>query len=368
MFDWILVYEEHESVILSENSILYDIQNNIVLIFVTSGIISIIGFYFVSRQVSKSLNKLIDECNNLDPEKLVVINMKCSNELQGIKNSINKMIEKVFLHEEKINLQKEEITAQADEITLQNSELSKQLEINAEAQRKKGEFLSMMTHEFKTPLTPILSWADLLSSNVLGDISEKQASAVKKINDNAMKLLGLINDVLDVNKLELNEMSYNKTDTNSKEIVLFFADNYEAVMAKNNIKFVLSNIDDVPLYTDRNRIEQVLRIFITNALDFVPKEDGRIELTVTQEDEFVVFSVIDNGIGISKENKEKLFTKFYQVDTSATRKHGGSGLGLSVAKGIANGLGGDVGVRDAVSQGSEFFIKIPKITIAKSIK
>jgi len=375
LFGWILVYEIDESIILSSNSIISDVQNNIVLIFSISGMISITGFYFVSRQISKPLNKLIDECDHLDPENLYPIKANVPNELVGIKNSVNKMIEKIFVHEEKIKLnleeiqsQGEEITAQNEEIEFQNRELYKQLEITAEAQRKKGEFLSMMTHEFKTPLTPILSWTDLLLTKVIGDVSEKQESALKKINDNAMKLLGLINDVLDVNKLDLEQMTFNKADTNSKEIALFFANNYEAVMMKNKIKFTYTNIDDIPLYTDKNRIEQVLRIYVTNALDFIPKIEGKIELRVTQEEDFVVFSVIDNGVGIPKENQGKLFTKFYQIDTSVTRKHGGSGLGLSVAKGIADGLNGEVGVKSEKGRGSEFYIKIPKISITKSIK
>ncbi|PBO84259.1 MAG: hypothetical protein COA77_10450 [Thaumarchaeota archaeon] len=107
-------------------------------------------------------------------------------------------------------------------------------------------------------------------------------------------------------------------------------------------------------------------MFVTNSLEFVPKIDGQIELRVTQEEKLVVFSVIDNGIGVPKENQEKLFTKFYQIDSSVTRKHGG--LGLSVAYGIVEGLDGEVGVKSEKGQGSEFYIKIPKMPITKSLE
>jgi len=183
-----------------------------------------------------------------------------------------------------------------------------------------------------------------------------------------MQLLEQINDVLDVNKIDLDQLTFNKKDVNSKEIVLSFAENYEAVMLKNNIEFIYSNLEDIPLHTDKNRIEQVLRIFVTNAIDFVPPNEGKIELKISHEEKFVIFSVIDNGVGVPKENQEKLFAKFYQIDSSVTRKHGGSGLGLSVAKGIAEGLNGEIGVKSENGNGSEFFIKIPKTAITKSIK
>jgi len=368
LFDWILVYEQHDSLILAENTILSDIQQNIIFIFIISGMISIMGFYFASKQISKPLNKLISECNNLNPEKLYPIKGEVPNEFQGIKNSINKMIEKVFLHEEESKSQQEEITLQNEEISFQNRELAKQLGITEEAQKKKGEFLSMMTHEFKTPLTPILSWTELLSKKLLGDITDKQETALKKIKTHTMQLLEQINDVLDVNKIDLDQLTFNKKDVNSKEIVLSFAENYEAVMLKNNIEFIYSNLEDIPLHTDKNRIEQVLRIFVTNAIDFVPPNEGKIELKISHEEKFVIFSVIDNGVGVPKENQEKLFAKFYQIDSSVTRKHGGSGLGLSVAKGIAEGLNGEIGVKSENGNGSEFFIKIPKTAITKSIK
>jgi len=215
----------------------------------------------------------------------------------------------------------------------------------------------MMTHEFKTPLTPIISWIDILSSKAFGEINDKQAGALDKIKKNSLKLLGLITDVLDVHKIDLHQMAFNRTYTSSKEITTSLIESYEAQMEKQKIKFVFSDIDDISLHTDKSRIEQVLSIFVTNSLDFVPKQGGEIEIKVKHEQNYVVFYVIDNGIGVPSENQNKLFQKFYQIDPSVTRKHGGSGLGLSVAKGIADGLGGEIGVISK-GQGSEFFIKI----------
>lgn len=263
------------------------------------------------------------------------------------------------IQEEQIRMIQREIIKRKKDLELKNKTLDKELLTITKLEKQKEEFTSMMTHEFKTPLTPILSWADLLASEILGDMNEKQLKAVSKINVNALRLLHLITDVLDVHKLELSQLTYNKIKCNSKELVDELIDNYSVVLNDNSVRFIHSDIESIPLHTDSSRIQQVLRIFITNALDFVPKENGTIELKVETKDDSIIFSVTDNGIGISEIDQKQLFRKFYQADTSATRKHGGSGLGLSVAKGIAQGLGGEIGVSSTLNHGSTFFVKLP---------
>lgn len=311
----------------------------------------------VTRQLI-SIDNLIESCNSLNPENLEPLRIGVSDEFEGIKSSINNMIERIFHNEEQLHEFKIAITEQNQEIEFQNRELAKQLTKNAEAERRKEEFLSMMTHEFKTPLTPIISWVDILLSNAFGELNEKQAGALDKIKKNSLKLLGLITDVLDAHKIDLNEMTFNKSKTSTKEITSSLIESYGAIMTKQKIKFIFSDIDDISLNTDKNRVEQVLRVFVTNSLDFVPETGGEIEIKVNQEQNYVKFYVRDNGIGVPLGNQSKLFQKFYQIDPSVTRKHGGSGLGLSVAKGIADGLGGEIGVISK-GKGSEFFIKIP---------
>lgn len=372
LFDWILVYDLDDSKFLTSNQILHDVRNSILYIFTIVGSVAVLGFYFASKKISRPINSLISECNNLNPQKLFPLNLNLTEEFEPIKNSINNMIEKIFLNEEKIKnhlekieSQHDEITAQNEEIEFQNQELSKALTKTEKLQKQKEEFTAMMTHELKTPLTPILMWVQMFSSKRLGDLSEKQEKAINKIENSTKTLLKLITDMLDVHKLELNQLKFNKENTDTKKITSNLISNYEVMMKNNNIEFIFSNIENVPLTTDKERIEQALRIFITNAMDFVSKK-GRIELKVSLESEFVKFSVIDNGVGISKDNISKLFTKFYQVDTKIDRKYGGTGLGLAVAKGIAEGLGGEIGVKSELGKGSEFFVKIP--TKSKLVK
>ncbi len=263
------------------------------------------------------------------------------------------------IQEEQIRMIQREIIKRKKDIDLKNKVLDNELLTISKLEKQKEEFTSMMTHEFKTPLTPILSWADLLASEILGDMNEKQLKAVSKINVSAIKLLNLITDVLDVHKLELSQLTYNKTKCNSKDLVDELIENYSVVLNDASVRFIHSKIESIQLYSDSSRIQQVLRIFITNALDFVPKENGTIELKVETKNDSILFSVTDNGIGISEIDQKQLFRKFYQADTSATRKHGGSGLGLSVAKGIAQGLGGEIGVTSTLNHGSTFFVKLP---------
>jgi len=261
--------------------------------------------------------------------------------------------------EEQIRIIQREMIKRKKDVELKNKILDKELVTITKLEKQKEEFTSMMTHEFKTPLTPILSWADLLATEVLGKLNEKQSNAIDKINTNAIKLLNLITDVLDVHKLEMSQLTYNKTKCNSKEIVDDLIENYSIVLKENKIKFIHSDIESITLNTDLSRIQQVLRIFITNALDFVPKENGKIEITVNTKDNSVFFSVVDNGVGIPEKDQKQLFKKFFQLDTSQTRKHGGSGMGLSIAKGITEGLGGEIGVVSSPNHGSTFFVKLP---------
>lgn len=310
-------------------------------------------------EISLDQKSLIKFCENLDPEKLNLIEINDFDQLSGVKSAINAMIGKISNYETDMKHTQLEISSLNKEIEFQNQELAAQLTKNAIVERKKEEFLSMMTHEFKTPLTPIISWIDILLSGAFGKINDKQSGALEKIKKNSLKLLGLITDVLDVNKIDLNELTFNKSRINSKEITCDVIDTYGDLMKKQKIKFVCSDIEDISLYSDKNRIDQILRIFITNAIDFVPITGAEIEIKVKQEKDSVLFCIVDNGIGIKTENQQKLFNKFYQIDASVTRKHGGSGLGLSVAKGIIDGLDGEIGVTSIDCKGSTFFIKIP---------
>ncbi len=225
--------------------------------------------------------------------------------------------------------------------------------------KEKNEFSIMITHELRTPLTPIKGWCyALIQPKILGSLTEKQKNAVMVIDKNASILNNIISNLLDVQKLELNKIKYNHNETNTKNILKKVKIDFEVEAQIKNTE-IEYGYDNVALITDENRIVQVLSNLIRNSLDFVSNNDPKIKVNVKRDENCIVFSVEDNGIGISDEHQSKLFRKFYQVDTSMTRKHGGSGLGLTICKGIIEGLGGKIWLHSQEGHGSIFYFSIP---------
>jgi len=198
-----------------------------------------------------------------------------------------------------------------------------------------------------------------------GDLTEKQRHALTKIDASSKKLLVLIQDILDVHKLELGQLSFNISEFDINELFSEIVEDYKTEKSLT-CSFEIDS-ESIIINSDNTRITQVVKNFVNNALDFLPANDPKIILSSKDQGEFVWISVKDNGVGISDDAQKNLFQKFYQVDTSANRKHGGTGLGLSICMGISTGLGGEIGVNSKVGQGSEFFIKIPKEYVKKSI-
>ncbi|MEM2966190.1 MAG: ATP-binding protein, partial [Candidatus Nitrosocaldaceae archaeon] len=234
---------------------------------------------------------------------------------------------------------------------------------NIELLRKdklKDEFLSMASHELKTPLTPIIGWCSALKSNLLGELSPEQKAAIDTIESNAIKLEKLISDMLDVQKLELNEMKFNFEEADIDKILNNVQRDFEFMMKEKGIKFVIDAQHNLRLRSDGGRIAQVLSALLYNAIDFVPEKRGIIEVIVKDKGDKILFCVKDNGPGIPKDKKQFLFKKFYQIDTSITRKHGGTGLGLAISKGIVTKLGGEIWVESEEGKGASFYFALPK--------
>ncbi|HKX81876.1 MAG TPA: HAMP domain-containing sensor histidine kinase, partial [Nitrososphaera sp.] len=176
-----------------------------------------------------------------------------------------------------------------------------------------------------------------------------------------IKLEKMISDMLDVQKLELNEFRFNIGDADVDRILQNVEKDFQLIMSEKNIRFIISAKPHIRLKSDEARIGQVLSALLYNSVDFVPKDTGLIEITAEETaDGRVVFCVRDNGPGIPEDKKKYLFQKFYQVDTSLKRKHGGTGLGLAISKGIVTGLGGRIWVETELGKGSSFYFSLPK--------
>jgi len=223
----------------------------------------------------------------------------------------------------------------------------------------KDEFLAMITHELKTPLVPIQGYSDMLLSEHLGKLTNKQKERISIIKSSSESLLAMISDLLDAQKLELGQLRMKKENSNIKDTIDKAIETLKPQCDQNGIE-ISSNAIDFTINHDPERIMQVITNLIKNSLTAVEPNSGKIELIMENHPTEIKISIKDNGTGIPLEKQKDLFKKFYQVDATLTRERGGSGLGLAISKGIIENHGGQISVDSTPNQGSTFSFTIPK--------
>lgn len=249
---------------------------------------------------------------------------------------------------------------QKDELTVLNSALE-------EANRVRSQFLSTMSHELRTPLASIIGFGQMiLRSEKRSPLTEKQHSNINRILKNAEHLLGLINDVLDLAKIEAGRMDVNAVEVNLKELIASIVDEMRSIAIERRLALHVAVAEDVPtIETDPRKVHQILLNLVSNALKFTEKGSVTISATLQtrggnhNKAEQVAIEVRDTGIGISREKQEHIFDAFYQVDSSNSRNYGGTGLGLSIVRELTTLLGGRVEIQSEPGQGSTFTIVLP---------
>jgi PAS domain S-box-containing protein len=250
------------------------------------------------------------------------------------------------------------------ELAEKNRELE---EVNArlqEVDRLKSIFLSSMSHELRTPLNSIIGFTSLILDGMTGDINEEQREQLNLVKSSSNHLLSLINDVLDISKIEAGKVELSLEEFPLNELLSEVIDILTPAAQKKGIELVAKIDGDIEVYTDRRRLKQVLINLGGNAVKFT--EHGSVRITAgprkgkghMPEDSLEVH-VIDTGIGIKREDIDKLFAPFQQVDGSLTRRFEGTGLGLHHSKKILNMLGGDIWVKSKYNKGSDFGLILP---------
>lgn len=243
------------------------------------------------------------------------------------------------------------------------SEIDEQKAIIEERKRiaqMKDEFLTGITHELKTPLTPIIGFSQALAKpGMLGDMNPKQINAINTVLRNAQHLKQLVSDLLDVHKLELGKMKFTIQEFDLEELINGVRSSVQNSANEKSIKLVFQVNATGKIVGDQLRLAEVLTNLLYNALDFTPTDTGRVVVKVDRDEKSWVFSVSDNGVGIPKNKQSHLFKKFYQVSTSVTRRYGGTGLGLSICKGLVEGMGGSIRVKSDEGVGSTFTFNMP---------
>ncbi|MCX9012706.1 MAG: ATP-binding protein [Candidatus Methanoperedens sp.] len=240
-----------------------------------------------------------------------------------------------------------------EELIRANIELKK-------ADELKTKFLSVVSHELRTPLTPINAQLQMILAGYFGDVTEKQKTSLEMILRNTTRLDRLIVDVLDISKLEAGVMKFNMAAANLNEVVENAVETMRTQAQDKNLKLTF-NENKVPgVIIDKDRITQVIINLINNAIKFTDT-GGLIKVELSGNTDHAIVKVKDNGIGIKKEDLERLFTPFQQVDSNQTRKYEGTGLGLAICKRIVTYHGGKIWIESEFGKGSTFQFTIPYI-------
>lgn len=223
----------------------------------------------------------------------------------------------------------------------------------------KDEFLAMITHELKTPLVPIQGYADILLSGHLGNLTDKQRERISIIKSSSASLLQLISDLLDVQKLELGQLRMKKDAADIRDTVARSIQTLQPQIEEDKV-IVKNEVTSCTIPHDTDRIAQVLTNLIKNSIRAVTPQTGEIRIYSVEGPDDIRITVQDNGMGIPPDKQSKLFTKFYQTDATLTREKGGSGLGLSICKGIVEAHGGTISLQSAGSGGTAVTFSLPR--------
>ena len=247
-------------------------------------------------------------------------------------------------------------------LAIQNARLFREIEDKSRqleaASRHKSQFLANMSHELRTPLNAILGHTELILDNIYGEVPGKIRDILERLGKSGRHLLGLINDVLDLSKIEAGQLTLSLTDYSMKEVVQMVITAVESLAAEKSLALKVALPPDLPLGRgDERRLTQVLLNLVGNAIKFTAVGEVRVE--VRASDGAFLVSVADTGPGIAEADQQKIFEEFQQVDSSSTRQKGGTGLGLAIAKKIIELHAGHIGVESSLGKGSTFWFSLP---------
>lgn len=327
-----------------------------------------VGIAINSAQSRERVQELLEE-TQAQTEELQAQH----SELENINAELETQAEKLQASDEELRVQHEELQQANQELEERSRDLEEKneliLERNLEIQAKaeelalstsyKSEFLANMSHELRTPLNSILLLSRLLSENHESNLSSDQIEYANVIQSSGKGLLTLIDEILDLSKIEAGKMELDYTDVKIQHVVNDLLGLFAPIAKDKGINFSATVPEELPgtLETDRLRLDQILRNLISNALKFTKK--GSVEVTVGQIGHSISFAVKDTGIGIPENKQKTIFEAFQQADGSTRRQFGGTGLGLSISRELAKLLGGKIQVTSEVGQGSEFTLLIP---------
>ncbi|MEO8562779.1 MAG: HAMP domain-containing protein, partial [bacterium] len=352
-------------------------------------VLNMIGASMRTEELLEQSQKLTQELQSQSQELQQQQNeLKRSNtELEAQARTLRQSEELLKEQQEELQQVNEELEEKASLLAEQNQKVEQKnrevegarlaLEEKAEqlalSSKYKSEFVANMSHELRTPLNSLLILAKLLSDNKDKNLTPKQVEFAQTIHSSGTDLLNLINDILDLSKVEAGKMEVNPSEVPMGDVDSFTRRTFEQVAQQKGISFTVDIQPEVPsvIYTDGQRLQQVLKNLLSNAFKFT--EQGGVTLTIRkaekgkrfasrildQAEAVIAFAVNDTGIGIAKDKQQLIFEAFQQADGTTTRKFGGTGLGLSISREIARLLGGEIRVESTPGHGSTFTLFLP---------
>lgn len=337
-----------------------------------------IGFAVRAAEYRSHLQDLYEETERqseelqTQTEELRVSNEELEEQGRALKESQSRLEQQQ--HElEQINSELEEQTKQlsSQKDDLERAHISVQIKAQEleKASQYKSDFLANMSHELRTPLNSSLILAKLLADNPQGNLTPEQIKFAATIQSSGNDLLTLINDILDLSKIESGHMEVLPESVSIKRIAENIKFSFDQMAKEKGLKLIINIDANCPsnIHTDRLRLEQIIKNLLSNAIKFTQK--GQVELNIHKSGSNEInISVKDTGIGISEEQQRIVFDPFRQADGTTSRKYGGTGLGLSISRELARLLGGSITLSSALGEGSNFTIHIPMTYDAKNVQ
>ena len=280
-----------------------------------------------------------------------------------ILHDLTEQLEKERLYE-RLKQASAELERKVQEATAelaQQNELLRRQQIGLEqASALKSQFLANMSHEFRTPLNAILGYTHMLLHGVSGAVSDAQRKSLSRIDSNSRHLLALINDILDITRIEAGRMPLNLASFAIAELIDEVMSELEPIIKRSNLSVSARITGNVPvLKSDRQKVKQIVLNLLSNALKFTPAGSVKIKASYDSRLRMITIAVTDTGVGIAMDDQAKVFEDFRQLDSSPTRGYGGTGLGLSICRRLAQMLEGTIELNSEVGAGSTFALRLP---------
>ena len=322
-----------------------------------AGVLAILLFYVITRRfILGPINELRDVARRVtEGDTDVRSNLRTGDEFEQLADSLNIMLTRLHTTQDELKTANRSLDIKLGEMAETNVSLY-------ESNRVKSEFLANVSHELRTPLTSIIGFAELLRETPAGDVDGKAARYTENILISGRILLEIINDLLDLAKIEAGKIELRIQDVDIAEICHALADFVRPLTGKKAITVSVESDDNLPvLRTDRGRVRQILFNLLSNAIKFTPRE-GRVSIRIQRAEQAGVrIAVSDTGPGIDPQHQKLIFEKFRQIDASATREHHGTGLGLAIAKELTTLLGGTIGLHSRPGAGAIFWVQLPLV-------